>query len=412
MCEARRLVRKGFTLIELLVVIAIIAVLIALLLVAVNRVRESANLVECQNKLKQLIVAVHNFHQTHGSLPTYNGCFPAMGAAPGTLQGGSNAKTVYGSWFVHIAPYMEQEGFYRQVADETEQLGNAGSGGSWVPPPTLVSAGVPATYNTYTGSQQYVSTTTANGYTISTLQWVPPRNPDPGTGTSSVYDYSNSTYVPVGGTGVWNPPYRKIVFPTLLCPSEITRGTGLVWNNEWAATNYLANWNALTDGKTADGYRARPQTLNKITDGVSNTIFFAEAYGVCEKRPRTALLTWHKGDGGFTFSPYNGVHNFGLTFSLSSHQLDDGTGPVTISYANGFPNPSQSPALNFHFQIKPHPTATGAQGCNSLTVQSPHSTLNVALGDGSVRSFSENMAQSVWLALMLPRDGLVTTLVD
>jgi prepilin-type N-terminal cleavage/methylation domain-containing protein len=69
MSTAKKAGRSGFTLIELLVVIAIIAVLIALLLPAVQQARESARRTSCRNNLKQLALALHNYHDTHSVLP-------------------------------------------------------------------------------------------------------------------------------------------------------------------------------------------------------------------------------------------------------------------------------------------------------------------------------------------------------
>ena len=86
--------RRGFTLIELLVVIAIIAVLIALLLPAVQSAREAARRIQCTNNLKQIGLAMHNYHDTHGTLPP--GC-----------KGGQ-----WGTWLVFTLPYVEQQNLY------------------------------------------------------------------------------------------------------------------------------------------------------------------------------------------------------------------------------------------------------------------------------------------------------------
>jgi prepilin-type N-terminal cleavage/methylation domain-containing protein len=94
--------RRGFTLIELLVVIAIIAILIGLLVPAVQKVRESANRIQCINNLKQLGLAAHNYHDTHKHLP------PAIGYYP-------PARGAFGNYFFHLLPYVEQDNLYRSA---------------------------------------------------------------------------------------------------------------------------------------------------------------------------------------------------------------------------------------------------------------------------------------------------------
>jgi prepilin-type N-terminal cleavage/methylation domain-containing protein/prepilin-type processing-associated H-X9-DG protein len=107
-----RLRRQAFTLIELLVVIAIIAVLVGLLLPAVQKAREASNRSQCQNNLKQIGLALHNFHDNFKYLPQNH------------RPANASASSVRERWFTKILPYIDQQPLYSQY-DETTNWDSA-----------------------------------------------------------------------------------------------------------------------------------------------------------------------------------------------------------------------------------------------------------------------------------------------
>jgi prepilin-type N-terminal cleavage/methylation domain-containing protein/prepilin-type processing-associated H-X9-DG protein len=117
--QVHRVTPRAFTLIELLVVIAIVGVLISLLLPAVQKVREAANRVKCENNLKQLAMAAHQYHDARGAFP------PGLHMGI-DMGGGRYAEGT--AWMVELLPYFEQDNLYRKW--DYDDFGNNVAGGT------------------------------------------------------------------------------------------------------------------------------------------------------------------------------------------------------------------------------------------------------------------------------------------
>jgi prepilin-type N-terminal cleavage/methylation domain-containing protein/prepilin-type processing-associated H-X9-DG protein len=150
--------RKGFTLIELLVVIAIIAILIGLLVPAVQKVREAAARTQCLNNLKQLGLAAHNYHDSYKKFP------PGVNLPFTTaVASGYSAQPVYPglneSLLEFLLPYVEQAPLYRQLNFSVNQYGNClgpNSLGATIVPVYLCPSDIGPTQTTYvTGGKTY-----------------------------------------------------------------------------------------------------------------------------------------------------------------------------------------------------------------------------------------------------------------
>ncbi len=254
--------KSGFTLIELLVVIAIIAILIGLLLPAVQKVREAASRMKCQNNLKQIGIALHAHHDTIQKFPP--------GYARSTLPEG-NAPVTF--WTHYILPYMEQGSLYN-LAPLTITP-NWTDGGNYQ---TLVQAQVspyrcPSTTDQLTYNSQGIATRYAISYAANQTGDVGPDSLNGGSGEFAAHMDDN-----VGGTA----------------------GTFNIRPN---ANYYRFNG--------AFGFNTETR-IASITDGTSNTLGVSERYRVSES------YDGYTGDGGGTWAMGSPNNNNSVQQSVGS----------------------------------------------------------------------------------------------
>jgi prepilin-type N-terminal cleavage/methylation domain-containing protein/prepilin-type processing-associated H-X9-DG protein len=255
--------KRGFTLIELLVVIAIIGVLIALLLPAVQAAREAARRAQCTNNLKQIGIALHNYHDTQGSFPPGGMTAPGWGWANNGL-----------SWRGMILPYMEGNTTYNAV---NVDLYADGSGGNTLP---AFATAWYSVFNTF-----LCPSDGKNGGGMLPPEVIEGQYPAggvpfrPGSTTSKAVAVSNyagsfgDNYC-IGGLTPPGGPWETPTTTTVVVPPAVRIGHPGFWG-----TTFNMDLSSSTGGSLRGFFDYRTlQTANiaSTTDGTSNTILAGE----------------------------------------------------------------------------------------------------------------------------------------
>ena len=355
--------KPGFTLIELLVVIAIIAILIGLLLPAVQKVRDAASRVRCQNNLKQIGLALHNYESANGSLPAavynYRVNSTTMNATPRMVD-----DRLWKSWLAMILPYMEQNALWNDT-----QAKNGGA----APAPITNPYAFPEANNWYPwdDSNRFVALSTVLKTYICASD---PRE-----------DLSTSVPGTVGSTS-----FLKVAF------------TGYVGVNgpdmfAWSKDPTQSFYKVSTPGILVSTNKYDPSTQNReipisnrngtkllaVTDGLSNTLMVGE-------RPPSADLV------------------FGWWFAGAGYDAA-GTGDITLGVREIAPSSltGYTACTNGPYNQGPYNFRAGNinEVCDMFHFWSFHSGgSNFVMGDGSVRFMTYSSADPV-LPAMSTKDG-------
>jgi len=335
--------RKGFTLIELLVVIAIIAILIGLLLPAVQRVREAANRATCANNLKQIGLAIHNYENTYSTLPPsrYSGMIGStINVNPGPTPPSGAGKA---SLAVMILPYLEQEQLYNKCVTYDGVFTNMGDCNVW----------------------------------------------------QMRMNAANAT-----------PVTRQVKVKVYVCPSDATiASTGFCTSNgDWQSSSYIYSYMVFGGGGGGNNYIGgtgydndlSKYKLASIPDGTSNVIGFAEKVGACKNV-----------SGNNNGVNANGFVGPGTLDSGNNMAGTGGYGHLWMyPGSNRDWAPYLGPQSGGLWDQVPQVGIYDASKCDNIGISTAHSAAKALMMDGGVRDINANITRVTLNRALVPNDGM------
>ena len=352
--------RRGFTLVELLVVIAIIGILIALLLPAVQAAREAARRTQCSNNLKQIGLALHNYHSSSLSFP------------PAVVWGANGPtkprRAYHHTWITKILPYLEQQPLYNMMIPELPAFGQ-----------TFAAMKVKALLCPTDGGFRHPSEAHNLGLTC----YVANQGFD--------WHWGGTRWLP-GSTDVWAQNFPFLV------------------NTEWYGVFDAERGAPHPQGGQYPTFTIATE-ITEIDDGTSHTVMCSEAntYGYTVGAGFSAPF-WNQGTSGtgvprfrnnaIARAAFVAIGRAGVCCTNNTFSLPDNSGVATTGWwgpAGVYLEPRIVPPL-YQARYGPNSDWPGATSLHPGIV-------NVVMCDASVRGISENINWQTWMQIHGIRDG-------